>query len=213
MRLPASTASNGYNPARMAGSSPWLSHYDSGVPATLTPYPSGTLVDCLASFARAQPDHPALLFKGARVSYGELERLTDACAAAFAAPGVRSVLPPKHSNVHPPLLRVLFTLLREKKDGDRIALAPGDHDFAHLLLVNRDHRPPPVTVSPDDTAVLLMSGGTTGTPKGVVGTHSAYVIAGTQIQAWNRSVLQGPDDVPFLPLPLFHVYRNAGLPA
>jgi long-chain acyl-CoA synthetase len=270
----------------MAGSSPWLSHYDSGVPATLTPYPSGTLVDCLASFARSQPDHPALLFKGARVSYGELERLSDACAAAFAAlgitrgdrvglllpncpqffiaqfgawklgaivaplnpiyterelegplrdhgietvvaltrfyqrvknvqarTGVRRVIATNIKEFFPPLLRVLFTLLREKKDGDRIALAPGDHDFAHLLLVNRDRRPPPVTVSPDDTAVLLMSGGTTGTPKGVVGTHGAYVIAGTQIQAWNRSVLQGPDDVTFLPLPLFHVYGNVGVQA
>ena len=35
---------------------------------------------------------------------------------------------------------MLFTLLREKKDGDRIALQPGDHDFAHLLLVNRGRR-------------------------------------------------------------------------
>jgi long-chain acyl-CoA synthetase len=58
-----------------------------------------------------------------------------------------------------------------------------------------------------------MSGGTTGTPKGVVGTHGAYVIAGTQIQVWNKSVLQGPDDVLFLPLPLFHVYGNVGVQA
>jgi long-chain acyl-CoA synthetase len=270
----------------MAGSSPWLSHYDSDVPATLAPYPSGTLVDYLAGFARTQPDRPALLFKGARVTYGELERLSDACAAAFAAlgvrrgdrvglllpncpqffiaqfgawklgaivaplnpiyterelegplrdhgietvvaltrfyrrvknvqarTGVRRVIATNIKEFFPPMLRVLFTLLREKQDGDRIALAAGDHDFAHLLLVNRDRHPPPVSVSPDDKAVLLMSGGTTGTPKGVVGTHGAYVIAGAQIQAWNRSVLQGPDDVTFLPLPLFHVYGNVGVQA
>ena len=34
-----------------------------------------------------------------------------------------------------------------------------------------------------------MSGGTTGTPKGVLGTHGAYVIAGLQIKAWNASAL------------------------
>ena len=44
-------------------------------------------------------------------------------------------------------------------------------------------RAPPL--APADPAVLLMSGGTTGTPKGVLGTHGAYVMAGLQIKAWN----------------------------
>src|SRR5207237_8687479 len=110
----------------------------------------------------------------------------------------------------PPLLRLLFTIAREKRDGDRIALRPGDHDFAHLLLINRGHTPPKVDVSPDDPAVLLMSGGTPGTPKGVLGRHGAYVMAGLQLKAWNESA-GGPNDVLFLPLPLFHVYGNAGV--
>jgi long-chain acyl-CoA synthetase len=270
----------------MAAPAPWLSHYDADVPATLAPYPDRTLVDAIAEFARTQPDRPAMLFKGARVTYGELARLSDACAAAFAAlgikqgdrvglllpncpqffiaqfgawklgaivaplnpiytehelegpvrdhgietvvtltrfyqrvknvqarTGVKRVIATNIKEFFPPLLRVLFTLLREKKEGDRIRLKPGDHDFAHLLLVNRGRRPPAITVSASDRAVLLMSGGTTGTPKGVVGTHGAYVIAGAQIYAWNKSVLQGPDDVLFLPLPLFHVYGNVGVQA
>src|SRR4029434_11212239 len=90
-------------------------------------------------------------------------------------------------------------------------LAPGDHDFAHLLLVNRDRRPPSTTVAASDPAVLLMSGGTTGTPKEVLGTHGAYVMAGTQIKAWNAAALGGANDVLFLPLPLFHVYANVGV--
>jgi long-chain acyl-CoA synthetase len=112
----------------------------------------------------------------------------------------------------PPALRLLFTLLREKRDGDRIALAPGDHDFAHLLLVNHGRRPPAASVRAADPAVLLMSGGTTGTPKGVVGTHGAYVISGMQLRIWNAAA-HGADpakDVMFVPLPLFHVYANVG---
>jgi long-chain acyl-CoA synthetase len=55
-----------------------------------------------------------------------------------------------------------------------------------------------------------MSGGTTGTPKGVVGTHGAYTITGRQIQAWMSAVLRS-GDVILLPLPLFHVYGNVGV--
>ena len=40
-----------------------------------------------------------------------------------------------------------------------------------------------------------MSGGTTGTPKGVLGTHGAYVLAGLQVQAWTRSVLEDDTSV------------------
>src|SRR5258708_22441944 len=72
----------------MTAPAPWLSHYDADVRTTLEPYPRRTLVDAIAEFARTQPDRPAMLFKGARVTYGELERLSDACAAAFAALGI-----------------------------------------------------------------------------------------------------------------------------
>ena len=113
----------------------------------------------------------------------------------------------------PPRLRLLFTWFRETRDGDRITLKPGDHDFAHLLLINRTHRPTRAPLTPTDPAVLLMSGGTTGTPKGALGTHGAYTVSGLQIKAWNASAMRGADDVILLPLPLFHVYGNVGVQA
>src|SRR5215471_999860 len=73
----------------MAASAPWLAHYDTDVPATLGPYPEKTLVDFVAEWARSRPHQAALLFKGARVSWAELDRLSDACAAAFASFGVK----------------------------------------------------------------------------------------------------------------------------
>src|SRR5438067_168458 len=210
----------------MTARSPWLAHYDADVPQTLEPYTPQTLVDALARFARTQPDRAAMLFKGARVTYGELERLSDACASAFAALGVargdrvglllpncpqfviaqfgawklgaivaplnptyteaelegplrdhgvetvvaltrfyprvkrvqphtpvRRVIATNIKEYFPPLLRLLFTAFREKKDGDRVVVAPGDHDFAHLLLVNRGRRPPGPAPSASDPAV------------------------------------------------------------
>ncbi|MBI3402789.1 MAG: AMP-binding protein [Acidobacteria bacterium] len=267
----------------MPASAPWLSHYDPGVPSTLAPYPDRTLVDELVDAAHDLPKRPALLFKGAAVTYVELDRLSDACAAAFISLGVKrgdrvalllpncpqfsiaqfaawkigAIVAPlnpiytepelegplrehgvetivtlsryypriKHlqrrtplrriisTNIKeffPPALRVLFTWFREKHDGDRVAIAPGDHDFAHLLLVNRGKRPPRCESKAIDPAVLLMSGGTTGTPKGVLGTHGAYLMAGLQVKAWTASVLNPDGDVILAPLPMFHVYANVG---
>ena len=72
----------------MAEIRPWLAHYDPDVPATLEPYPERTLLHYLSESASTHPDSPALLFKGRQVSYAELERESDAFAAALAASGV-----------------------------------------------------------------------------------------------------------------------------
>jgi long-chain acyl-CoA synthetase len=265
---------------------PWLGHYDPGVPATLAPYPSRTLLDFVADAARTLPDHPALLFKGSTITYGSLERLSDACASAFTALGVtrgdrlalllpncpqffiaelgawkigaivaplnpiyadaeveaalreggatimvtltryynrvkrvqartaiRQVIATNIKEYFPPLLRTLFTLFRETKDGDRVELTAGDHDLATLLTRHQQDALARARPAPEDPAVLLMSGGTTGTAKAALGTHSAYVFAGLQIKAWNTSVLSGRHDVCFVPLPLFHVYANVGVQA
>jgi long-chain acyl-CoA synthetase len=66
-------------------------------------------------------------------------------------------------------------------------------------------------ISPDDPAVILMSGGTTGTPKGVVGSHRGMVAAGLQLQSWLRPAMKEWTDKIMLPLPLFHTYANTGV--
>lgn len=68
---------------------PWLAHYDTGVPKTLEPYPQITLLDHVRETAQQRPDHVALIFKGERISYGELEWRSDALAHALIANGVK----------------------------------------------------------------------------------------------------------------------------
>src|SRR5689334_15214615 len=70
-------------------SHPWLLHYDSGVPKTLAPYPEKTLLDYLAESAKTFGDKPILSMKGRTVSYAELERESNAFAAALSAMGVK----------------------------------------------------------------------------------------------------------------------------
>jgi long-chain acyl-CoA synthetase len=111
----------------------------------------------------------------------------------------------------PPVLRLLFTLFKEKKEGHRITLQPGDYWLSDLLRPRGPIRRPSVSISPDDPAVILLSGGTTGTPKGAVGTHRGLVMSGLQLQCWVENLQSKRQDIAMLPLPLFHVYANAGI--
>ena len=184
----------------------WLAHYDKDVPATVGLHLERTLLDDLADGVAQRPDAPAVLFKGRTVIWGELDRLSDAFAAALAGLGVakgdrvalllpncpqfligelgawkagailvplnliyteqelegalrrtgaetilvltlfygriKSVQPRTHptrvvaTNVKeylPPVLRVLFTLAKERKDGHRVTLAEGDLWLGDLL--------------------------------------------------------------------------------
>jgi long-chain acyl-CoA synthetase len=110
----------------------------------------------------------------------------------------------------PPVLRLLFTLLLERKEGDRVGLRDGDHRMTDLLRAPAA-APQRVAVLPADPAVLLMSGGTTGAAKAVLGAHSALVISGAQLRAWLTPILDEWQDRVMLPLPLFHVFAFAGV--
>jgi long-chain acyl-CoA synthetase len=262
----------------------WLAHYDQGVPETLGPYPERTLLDDLAEAVAQRPEAPALLFKGRTISHGELDRRSDAFAAALAGLGVAKgdrvalllpncpqflicelgawkagavvhplnpiyteqelegalrrtraetivVLTPFYGRVKavqprtalrrvvatnvkeylPPLLRVLFTLAKERKDGHRVRIADGDLWLGDLLDRHRDAPRAAGLVSPDDPAVILMSGGTTGTPKGVVGLHRHYTITGRQLGTWLQAGTAPWDDVIMAALPLFHSFANIGI--
>ena len=124
---------------------------------------------------------------------------------------VRHVVATSIKEYLPPALRLLFTLFKEKQGRHRIAIAAEDSWFQALLRDHRSSPRPSVTVRPDDRAVILSSGGTTGTPKGVVGLHRHYIAAGLQLNEWIKSAKKPWVDVVMLPLPLFHVYGNVGV--
>ena len=105
---------------------------------------------------------------------------------------------------------LLFRLFKEGKDGHGTMPRDGDVAMRDLMREHGGQRPRAVRPAPGDAAVLISSGGTTGTPKWVVGTHGGLAIAGRQLGAWLAGVLDESDTL-LLPLPLFHVYGQAGV--
>ena len=76
-------------------------------------------------------------------------------------------------------------------------------------------RPPQLSVTPDDVAVLQYTGGTTGTPKAAMLTHRGLLANAVQMRSWFPALRQGEESI-LAALPFFHVYgvtlvMNAGL--
>lgn len=258
---------------------PWLAHYDKGVPQTIE-IPNVPLFHFLEESARKYPDRACTIFKGAVITYKEMNAITDRVAAGlvdlglkkgdrvgifmpnspqfvmvffgilkaggvvvatnplYTAPEIehqasdagieymfvmtnfyntikkaqpktkiKKLIVTNLKETLPPLMRVLFTLLREKKGGFRIegGLKDGDIWFQDLLTQHKNSPRPTLEVGPDDTALFQYSGGTTGISKGAVALHRNVVANTLQLKTWLVTSKEG-GEVYLMAIPLFHVY-------
>jgi long-chain acyl-CoA synthetase len=67
---------------------PWFKHYDPGVPRTIE-YPEVPVFALLEEAAQKYPESPCTIFKGAKLTYKEINELTDRLAAGLAKIGVK----------------------------------------------------------------------------------------------------------------------------
>lgn len=256
---------------------PWLQKYDEGVSQSIE-YPDINLIEMYNETARKYPDASLTIFKGARISYAEMNRLTDRLAAGLASLGVkkgdrvgifmpntpqfvmayfailklggvvvatnplysereiehqlndsgievmlvmsnfynivkkvqpntrlRTVIVSNIKETLPGLLRLLFTLTRERKDGHKVELRSGDVWMQNLIDRFSPQDRPQVEISPDDTALFQYSGGTTGISKAAVATHRNLVANSLQMAEWFVTAEEGKEIV-LMAIPLFHVY-------
>ncbi len=134
-----------------------------------------------------------------------LSRLYPLVQAVRDATPLKRVIVTNIKEYFPPVTKVLFTLFREKKDGHRVEIQPGDHWLQDLISSHTPDQRPTVEVSPDDLAILQYTGGTTGVPKGAMASHRALMANTVQMRSWLTDLKQG-EEVSLACIPLFHVY-------
>src|SRR5438445_11801322 len=132
-----------------------------------------TVVPCNPLYTPPELQHQ-LADSGATVVV-VLSRLYPVVKAARANTSVEHVVITNIKEEMPPVLRVLFTLAKEKKDGHRQPFAgdPGAVAFRDVLAAPAERFDP--GTRPDDLAVLQYTGGTTGVSKDAMLSHRALV--------------------------------------
>ena len=102
-------------------------------------------------------------------------------------------------------LRFLFTLSKEKKEGHRVDIS-GDADTHWFQDIMRQTPPEYTAVerTPEEVAVLIYTGGTTGVPKGAQLSHRNLVSNANALNIWAKS--NEAKDVIISVMPFFHVY-------
>lgn len=258
---------------------PWTKRYDEGVP-TEVPLPTHPVHDFLRKSAARFPGNTAIIFKGRRITYRELDEASDAIAAGLVANGfakgdraviymantpqsvitfygilkaggiviatnplyserelehqladcgaetvfvmtlfydqlkrvqksgrtaVKRIIVTNIKEYLPSHLRLLFGLLKEKKEGHHAVLEPGDVWFQDFLAAGRQAPPARVEVGPDDIALLQYTGGTTGIAKGAIALHRNLASNTVMVRSWLADLREG-EEIIVGAIPFFHSY-------
>lgn len=118
---------------------------------------------------------------------------------------LETVIVAKIKTYLPPLLRLLFTLLKERPSGHKADIARvADTFWFDEALKSAPAAAAPVEIAWDDTAVLMYTGGTTGLSKGAQLTHKNIYVNAYQVTVWANS--KEGEDSTLAALPLFHCY-------
>ena len=162
-----------------------------------------TVVPCNPRYTAPEMQHQ--LADSGATAVVVLSRLYPLVKAARAGTSVEHVIVTNIKEEMPPVLRILFTLAKEKKDGHRQPFAgdPGAAAFSAVLAAPAD--PFDAGTRSDDVALLQYTGGTTGISKGAMLSHRALVANTLQCRAWFTNLRDG-GDAAMAVMPFFHVY-------
>jgi long-chain acyl-CoA synthetase len=164
----------------------------------------GVVVPCNPSYVAREIRHQ-LSDSGAKVAI-VLSMVYPTMKQVRSETQVEKVIVANIKEYFPGLLRFLFTVAKEKKEGHFQDISDdADTYWFQDLLAQAPAKPRPVEVKPEDTGVLMYTGGTTGVSKGAQLTHRNLVANTLQACSWMFDIREG-EEVMMTALPLYHSY-------
>ncbi len=119
--------------------------------------------------------------------------------------GLKHVIVTNIKEYFPTLLRLLFTLAKEKKEGHKVDIAAdAGTTWFQEFLQGAPAKPNPVEIEPEEVATLIYTGGTTGGPKGAQLTHRNLLSNAIALNTW--AATREAQDVLLAVMPYFHSY-------
>jgi long-chain acyl-CoA synthetase len=133
-----------------------------------------------------------------------MSQLYERVKSVRANTGLKRVIVTNIKEYFPGLLRLLFTLAKEKKEGHWVDISGDAGTYWFQKVMRGAAKPAPVEIDADEVAVLIYTGGTTGGPKGAQLTHYNLVSNAVVLNAWTRS--RAGEDSLLAVMPYFHSY-------
>ncbi len=119
--------------------------------------------------------------------------------------GIKKVIVTGIKEYLPSLLKILYPI-KAKKEGSLVKIQPEENVFFFQDLMKRNCAAiPEEQITPEDIAMFLYTGGTTGLSKGAVLTHKNLIANVYQIRSWMTDCNEGKESI-LSALPFFHSY-------
>ncbi|HEX9987443.1 MAG TPA: long-chain fatty acid--CoA ligase [Chloroflexia bacterium] len=172
------------------------------------------LYGALKAGAVVLPLNPAYVARELRIVFGDagvetvvtMNTHASRVEEAMVGTPVKNLVVTYTQNYLSPLMGLMLSA-KERRDGTAVPVSTGEHVHNLVDIIKSD--PPDFTRSPatpEDTALLLYTGGTTGMPKGAMLSHHNLVANALQMNAWVWDARPERHEVFLGVIPFFHSY-------
>lgn len=118
---------------------------------------------------------------------------------------LKTIISTNIKDYFPGFIKFFYTLFKDKKEGDRVPVQDGDHQWVNILPQYPDKPVPDPGVDVEDPACFLYTGGTTGLSKGAMLSHRNLATNAIQIFNWMPDAKEG-QEIGLALIPFFHSF-------